>query len=59
MSIIFWTKLSNSILPFTIITKEVGNLKINNIDNTKLTIEIYLKNSHSFEYQIREKDVRK
>ena len=59
MSIMFLTKLSNSILPFTKITKEVGNLKINNGNNTKLTIKIYLKNSHSFEYQIGEKGVRK
>lgn len=55
MSIMFLTKLSNSILPFIKITKEVGNLKISNGDNTKLTIEIHLKNFHSFEYQIGKK----
>ena len=38
---------------------KVYHIEISNNDNGKNVIEIHLKNSHSFEYQIGEKDVKK
>lgn len=38
---------------------KVYHIEISNNDNGKNVIEIHLKNSHSFEYQMGEKDVKK
>ena len=38
---------------------KIYHIEISNNDNGKNVIEIHLKNSHSFEYQIGEKDVKK
>lgn len=38
---------------------KIYHIEISNNDNGKNIIEIHLKNSHLFEYQIGEKDVRK
>lgn len=41
------------------LNNKIYHIEISNNDNGKNIIEIHLNNSHSFEYQIGEKDVRK